>query len=474
LIDLRHPGEEDRHLRLAKHRCQSLTRTLKRVAANSPAYRRMAPLLLEAAAITTAGPPVSDSDQWPDWEEVVQKALARLPFTTEEALANSPESYLAASHDEVEGIITVPTSGSRGQAKRIYSTFGDLESTIEFFRFGMLNLLDPDQDERVALLMSGTRPGSVGDLLTRALSYWGMKIYVPGFVPANDVEEFAAKLMDFRPTSLVGLPSQIVFLTRTIKNLTGIKTVLLSGESAPHSLKNAIAQGLEAKVFVHYGLTEFGLGGAVECPWRNHPHLREADLIAEIIGPDGRQLSSGKSGELVLTSLSRQAMPLIRYRTGDWASLSDIPCACGSVMRTISVTGRLADRLELGDRVLTLSDLGEALYRLPEIASFRPIIRQNSNRPFLEVRVGLVGKPASLPQTSLLGLGKNNIGLQRKNGPGQPQGPDWPAEFLAPIEEALNQLLKGQLPFQVLAETQTTVPAAGGAKPGLVREESTS
>ena len=93
----------------------------------------------------------------------------------------------------------------------------------------------------------------------------------------------------------------------------------------------------------HYGLTETCYGCALECPAHNGYHLRWLDVVVEIVDMDGDTvLPPGEVGEVVLTTL-REAMPLIRYRTGDVASLLPGPCACGSPLKRLGpVLGRIA------------------------------------------------------------------------------------------------------------------------------------
>jgi phenylacetate-coenzyme A ligase PaaK-like adenylate-forming protein len=157
-----------------------------------------------------------------------------------------------------------------------------------------------------------------------------------------------------------------------------VRSVLLSGDVAPRSLVRAIEGRLPfAKVFLHYGQTEFGLGGAVECRHRLGPHFREADIILEILGPGGESLPAGEIGEIgeiVLTSLSREAMPLLRYRTGDLGAVVPGICPCGSVFRRLRTFGRLADRVAWpGGETMDLWRICEALYGLPGLTRFRAV-----------------------------------------------------------------------------------------------------
>ncbi len=111
------------------------------------------------------------------------------------------------------------------------------------------------------------------------------------------------------------------------------------------------------RLFPHYGSREMGLGGAVTCPAHEGMHLRENHVIAEIIDAEGRPLPWGEYGELVITTIGMEAMPLIRYRTGDYTRILPEPCPCGS--RTIRLDalrrkGVNADILKLDEEIFDL------------------------------------------------------------------------------------------------------------------------
>lgn len=97
------------------------------------------------------------------------------------------------------------------------------------------------------------------------------------------------------------------------------------------------------KCFVITGLTESAYGCAVECRSHDGMHIREADIFLECVDVvSGRPVPPGQKGEIVLTTLTREAMPLVRYRTGDYAAILPGPCRCGSPLRRLErVQGRI-------------------------------------------------------------------------------------------------------------------------------------
>lgn len=281
--------------------------------------------------------------------EQTAQVLAALPFTLPEQVAAAPESFLAVPHDAVEGVITVHTSGTTSpQGKRIFCTQEDLTRTVDFFCHGMRYMVRPHSTDRVALLMSGQREGSVGALLQAAMQAIGLECHILGF----PVDEDAAldAVCACRPTCIVGVPKHVLALARHPRTArSGLKTclrnVLLSGDGVNDSIRTAIATALDCEVFVHYGLTESGLGGAVECPVHHGCHVRHNDIFVEICTPEGQPVPAGTWGEIVVSTLTRQAMPLLRYRTGDAGRLLAQDCPCESLLPRLEAQGRLSEAI---------------------------------------------------------------------------------------------------------------------------------
>ena len=134
--------------------------------------------------------------------------------------------------------------------------------------------------------------------------------------------------------TVVGIPVQVLGLARL--SVAGgaplhLKTVLLSTDHCSPVVATAIEAAWGCRVFDHYGTTEMGLGGGVDCEAHAGYHLREADLLVEVVDPEsGAPLPDGEYGEVVFTTLTREAMPLIRYRTGDRGRFLPGACPCGS------------------------------------------------------------------------------------------------------------------------------------------------
>lgn len=301
--------------------------------------------------------------------------LADLPFTTPEQLAAAPLDFLCVPQDEVERIVTLKTSGTTGPPKRVFFSADDQELTRDFFHWGMSTMVEAG--DRVLILLPGSLPGSVGDLLKDGLA----RMDVQG-IPHGAVTDprYTLELIEReRVTALVGIPVQVLALARMAaaecqRPALGLRSVLLSTDRVPDAVAKAIEDAWGCDVFNHYGMTEMGLGGGVDCRARAGYHLREADLLFEVIDPgSGRPVPEGEEGEVVFTTLTRTAMPLIRYRTGDVSRFIPEPCPCGTVLKRLAhVDQRLAGNVDLpGGGVLRQKDLDEALFPLDGLTDFR-------------------------------------------------------------------------------------------------------
>jgi phenylacetate-coenzyme A ligase PaaK-like adenylate-forming protein len=153
-----------------------------------------------------------------------------------------------------------------------------------------------------------------------------------------------------------------------------VRSVLLSTDHAPRAVVAAIEQAWDCRVYNHYGTTEMGLGGGVDCAAHAGLHLREADLLFEIVDPvSGATLAAGEEGEIVFTTLTREAMPLVRYRTGDLGRFDAEPCHCDSSLRLLAPVRERLDAVATlaGGQRLSLADVDEALFALDYALDFR-------------------------------------------------------------------------------------------------------
>ena len=267
--------------------------------------------------------------------------LVQLPRMTAADLA-SP-GLLAVSQDEVARVVSLDTSGSSGPPKRLHFSEPDLARTIEFFAVGMSTLAGPG--DGVLVLLPGRREWGVADLLARALPGIGARAVLPpqAWTAAALPEVMAGNAV----SCLIAAPTQLrALLGHSEANAAcrQVRALLSSAEPLPLDLRRDVESAWSCEVFDHWGMTETGYGGGVECAAHNGYHLREADLLVEIADPaTGAPLPPGATGEILVTTLGERAMPLVRYHTGDAAAWLAGPCPCGSGVRRLGrVPGRIA------------------------------------------------------------------------------------------------------------------------------------
>ncbi len=277
-----------------------------------------------------------------DTEKLSFKDFTTLPFTTAQDLQHA-EQLLCVSQAHVARMVTLQSSGTTAPPKRLAFSQEDLDATKNFFSVGMSQLIQNGQ-RLLSLWPGAMRPNGVSALLHEALKKNSIEVFAGEALSTEQslIQEFT----QYTPHVLVAAPRQLFILVQLLETNRLAKGplhgVLASAEYLPQELEQRLQQqGL--LVLDHYGISEAGYGGGVECLHKSGYHMRELDLYIEIIHPQTLEpLPYGHEGEIVLTTLTRTAMPLIRYRTGDVASLLAGPCPCGSPLHRLSrVQGRL-------------------------------------------------------------------------------------------------------------------------------------
>ncbi len=164
-------------------------------------------------------------------------------------------------------------------------------------------------------------------------------------------------MRDFRTTVLVGTPSYALHLLEVAPRLgfdfkdLSVRVAILGSEPWTNELREELEERSGFSATDIYGLSEIlGPGISFECWNKDGLHVNEDHFLVEVVDPEsGEPVPEGKEGELVFTSLTKEALPVIRYRTGDLASLSRRPCACGRTFaRHTKVLARTDDMLVLG------------------------------------------------------------------------------------------------------------------------------
>lgn len=285
--------------------------------------------------------------------------LRRLPFTTPEQLAENAPGLLLTSQAEVSRIISGATSGTTGPSKRIFYTERDITHTVGFFAAGIGEFVSPGEAVAVAMPFSG--PDGLGELICRAVESLGARPVRMG--AGRSLDEQAEMLDTERPEAYIGMPVPLLGLIRWMGSPGSLRRALVSGDACPDGVTRELERLLGTRLFPHYGSREMCLGGAVTCPAHEGMHLRENHVIAEIVSPEGEPLPDGEFGELVITTVDMQAMPLIRYKTGDYTRFLAEPCPWGGVTRRLDTVRRARETPDI-------VDLDSALFALPGLIDY--------------------------------------------------------------------------------------------------------
>ena len=285
--------------------------------------------------------------------------LRNLPFTTAEDLSAHPGKFLLTSQSEVSRVISGATSGTTGPAKRVFYTEKDTEQTIGLFTAGISEMLVAGEKCFIAFPFTG--PFGLGDLIARAVERLGGIPIRAGF--GQTFGEMLDLLKETQPETYIGFPVTLLSLIRLCGEKFSINRALVSGDACPAGVMEELEMALGSKLYPHYGSRECGLGGAVTCSAFEGMHLRENHIIPEIIDEQGNVLPDGKFGELVLTTIGADAMPLIRYRTGDFTRILP-PCKCGGITKRLDTVSRREGEL-------SMEELDSLLFRIPCLADYR-------------------------------------------------------------------------------------------------------
>ena len=352
-----------------------LQETVERVYENVPWYRNR----LEDADITP-----EDVDSIED--------VSTLPFTTKEHIRdNYPDDLFAVPHEDLRRIHA--SSGTTGQPKIVAYTNDDLGVWKEVMAR--------------SLYAAGVRPDDI------VQNGYGYGLFTGGLGFHDGVEELGAcviptgggntsrqlqMLQDMGSDVLSCTPSYCLYLDERAAD-DGIdlselplERVVIGAEPFTDPMRNEIEEAHGVTAIDVYGLSEIiGPGVSIECEHAQEGlHIWEDHFYPEVVDPEtGEVLPEGEEGELVLTSLTKQAFPMLRYRTGDMTALDYDTCECGRTMvRMDNVRGRADDLLIVRGVNVYPSQIEEVMVDLVEVAPhYRIDLYREGNLDTLELTV---------------------------------------------------------------------------------------
>ena len=335
-----------------------LQETIARAARTSPFYRERLSPSQEATAVRT----VAD--------------LARLPLTSREDIQARNQAFWAAPRERLVEIVA--TTGTTGAPIYVAMTRADLQ------RLG--------ENERRGFSWLGAQPGdlfhvgiTLDNLFVAGLAYHlglqalGATAVRVGAQPARRHLDIMKQL---RPSGMVAVPSLLLALARQARRdgeevaAFAPRRAMLIGDAirgqdlASNTLGRLLERDWGGELFSTYGLTEAGLAFH-ECPMHQGLHSHPDLLITEVVDDAGRAVGDGEIGELVITTLQVEGMPLLRYRTGDVSFRVPGNCPCGRGGARIGpILGRRQHRLKVKGTTLYPKSIEDALLAVEGVENF--------------------------------------------------------------------------------------------------------
>lgn len=323
--------------------------------------------------------------------------LSRIPFTTKQDLRNFyPYGFLCVPKEQLVRVHV--SSGTTGQATAIFYTRMDIAAWAELMARCMY--------------MTGARPGDVFQnmtgygLFTGGLGFhYGAELIGLLTVPsgAGNSKRQLQLMRDFGTTIVHIIPSYALRFMDYLaeqgvdprKDLN-LRIAYLGAEPYSEEVRKRVEEFYGVRVYNSYGLSEMnGPGVAFECPYQNGMHLWEDSYIIEIVNPEtGEPVPEGTVGELVLTTINREGMPLLRYRTKDLTRIVPGSCPCGRHHRRIDrIQGRADDMFIIKGVNIFPIQVEQVLMSIPEVGThYRIILKREKNVDEMVVQVEVTDK----------------------------------------------------------------------------------
>ena len=347
-------NETLRRTDLERLQLQRLQDTVRRVAARVPFYQQeFAQLRVKPEDIRS----LAD--------------LRQLPFTTSADLRDTyPHGLLAVPLEETLRLHT--SSGTTGKPKALFFSRQDVNNAAELCARCFVSTGVTRRDVFQNMMTYGLFTGAL-------VTHYGAEKIGCLVIPAGpgNSERQLLLIQDFQTTVIHITPSYALYFADFVekhglnprRDLT-LRKAFVGAEPYTEETRRKIEAAFGINVYNSYGLSEMnGPGIAFECAHKCGMHLWEDHFIMEIINPQsGEPLPDGQTGELVMTTLCREAMPLLRYRTRDITNIIPDPCPCGRTHRRLNrITGRSDDMLIVRGVNIYPQQIERVLMGLPQV-----------------------------------------------------------------------------------------------------------
>ncbi len=321
--------------------------------------------------------------------------LADMPFTTKNDLRdNYPFGLFAVPQSEIVRLHA--SSGTTGKPTVVGCTKNDLEMWSEVVARSLTMAGITNKDIVQVAYGYGLFTGGLG-------IHYGVEKVGASVIPVStgNTKKQLQLMEDFGTTACACTPSYLAYLAESISkqglnSILKLKRAICGAEPWSEEMRRHIENALNIKAFNIYGLSEvIGPGVAMECRCQNGSHVQEDHFYPEIIDPiTEKVLPYGQVGELVFTTLTKEAMPLLRYRTRDLCSLTIDKCDCGRTMvRMGAILGRSDDMLIIRGVNVFPSQVESVLMDIYETTpNYLITVNRVNNLDTMEIKVEIADK----------------------------------------------------------------------------------
>lgn len=317
--------------------------------------------------------------------------IVKLPFTTKQDLRdNYPYGMFAVPNSEIVRIHA--SSGTTGNPTIVGYTRNDLEIWQECMARCLAAYGLTSNDVFSISYGYGLFTGGLG-------AHYGAEFLGATVIPAStgNTEKHVKLIRDLGITGIASTPSYALYLAEVIEKMgidvgeLKLRTGVFGAEPWTENMRREIESRLHINAYNVYGLSEImGPGVAYECKCKNGSHIAEDHFYPEIISPETLEnLPAGQKGELVFTTLTKEGMPLLRYRTKDLCSIMEGECPCGRTNVRISrIMGRSDDMLIIRGINVFPSQVESVILDMPEFEPhYQLIVDRVNNLDTLQVLV---------------------------------------------------------------------------------------
>ncbi|MFI3264755.1 MAG: phenylacetate--CoA ligase [Rikenellaceae bacterium] len=377
---------------------ERLRKTVHRVYHNTPFYREK----MQAMGLT------------PDDIHTIDD-IVKLPFTTKQDLRdNYPYGLFAVPLSEIVRIHA--SSGTTGLPTVVGYTRKDISIWSEMMTRSLSAFGISNKDIVTIGYGYGLFTGGLG-------AHYGAENLGATVIPmgTGNTRKLLQLVRDFKATAITTTPSYALYLADSIESEgfnredMNLRIGVFGAEPWTESMRQEIEERLKIDAYNIYGLSEImGPGVSYECEYKNGSHITEDHIYPEIISPDTlEQLPYGEQGELVFTTITKEGIPLLRYRTKDLCSLIEEPCACGRTnVRMTRIVGRSDDMLIIRGVNVFPSQIEEVILAIEELEPhYLIVVDRVNNQDTFEVQVEVKAAAFSDDMAQMLEI-KKKVGIR--------------------------------------------------------------